>query len=69
MYKKMDCLVQIFIFPFLFTTLACSTLINASLHFQPEYRYNELPEAGSEDAVGWAVGEHGDTCEIWNTTT
>lgn len=35
----------------IFTILACTTLTNASPSLEPEYRYDDLPNAGAEDAA------------------
>ena len=45
-----------------FSTLACSTLTNAPSIKEPEYRYDDLPEAGDEDA---AISEYR-TISQWN---
>lgn len=51
-----------FFIPFAMITLACSSLTNVPSPTEPEYRYDDLPDAGNTDA---AISEY-QTISQWN---
>ena len=53
MYRSLRRIITLFILPLCVSALACSSITNttSSPQTEPEYRYDDLPDAGSEDAA------------------